>query len=46
MQPLCRHQWWNNDDLRRAVELIEKGVINPSAMITHVGGLNSVLIPH
>jgi hypothetical protein len=32
----------NNDDLRRAVELIEKGVINPSAMITHVGGLNSV----
>jgi len=31
----------NNDDLLKAVELIEKGIINPAAMITHIGGLNS-----
>jgi threonine dehydrogenase-like Zn-dependent dehydrogenase len=33
----------NADDLREALELMEKGVINPAAMITHVGGLDSVI---
>ena len=32
----------NTDDMREALELMEKGIINPAAMITHVGGLDSV----
>jgi threonine dehydrogenase-like Zn-dependent dehydrogenase len=31
----------NNDDLRDALDLIGRGVINPSSMITHVGGIDS-----
>lgn len=30
------------DDMKEALELSQKGVINPSFMITHVGGLNCV----
>ena len=33
----------NNDDLREAIELMNKGIINPAAMVTHIGGLNSVV---
>ncbi len=33
----------NTDDLREALQLMADGVINPSSMITHVGGLNSVV---
>jgi len=29
--------------LKEAIELMEKGIVNPTAMITHVGGLNSVI---
>ncbi len=32
----------NNDDLIEANELAAKGVIDPSVMVTHVGGLDSV----
>ena len=32
----------NTDDLREALAMMEKGLINPAAMITHVGGLNAV----
>jgi len=32
----------NTDDMKESLELMEKGVINPAAMITHVGGLDSV----
>lgn len=32
----------NNDDLKKAIKLIEEGVVNPTAMVTHIGGLNSV----
>ena len=32
----------NTEDLVDALNLLEKGVINPSAMITHVGGLDAV----
>jgi len=31
----------NTDDMREALALMETGKINPSAMITHVGGLNA-----
>jgi threonine dehydrogenase-like Zn-dependent dehydrogenase len=29
------------DDLREAVEMIDKGILNPAIMVTHIGGLNS-----
>jgi len=32
----------NTDDLRESLAMMEKGLINPAAMITHVGGLNAV----
>jgi threonine dehydrogenase-like Zn-dependent dehydrogenase len=31
------------DDMREALRLMSEGVINPAAMITHIGGLNSVV---
>ncbi len=31
----------NSDDLREAVDLIGKNIINPAIMITHIGGLDS-----
>ncbi len=33
----------NTDDMIESLKLMEKGLINPAAMITHVGGLNSVI---
>lgn len=33
----------NSDDMRRALQLMADGDINPAAMITHIGGLNSVV---
>ena len=33
----------NTDDMRESIALMEKGVINPAAMITHVGGLTSAV---
>ncbi len=41
----------NTDDLKEALQLMADGVVNPSAMITHVGGLDSVVettlnLPH
>ncbi len=33
----------NTDDLIEAVDLIAKGILNPAPMITHIGGLNSVI---
>lgn len=32
----------NTEDMKESLELMSKGVINPSAMITHVGGLDAV----
>jgi threonine dehydrogenase-like Zn-dependent dehydrogenase len=32
-----------SDDMRTALRLMSDGVINPAAMITHIGGLNSVV---
>jgi hypothetical protein len=31
----------NTDDMREAIALMTAGRINPAAMITHIGGLNS-----
>lgn len=31
----------NRDDLRETVELIDKNLLNPAGMITHIGGLNA-----
>ncbi len=31
----------NTDDMRLALELMSKGLINPAVMITHIGGLDS-----
>lgn len=33
----------NTDDMVESLEMMEKGLINPAAMITHVGGLDSVV---
>ncbi len=33
----------NTDDLKEALELMANGIINPSSMITHIGGLDSVV---
>jgi L-sorbose 1-phosphate reductase len=33
----------NTDDMREALDLMGRGVVNPVAMITHVGGLNAVV---
>ncbi len=32
----------NTDDMREALEMISKGLLNPASMITHVGGLDAV----
>lgn len=32
----------NTDDMREALAMISKGLLNPAAMVTHVGGLNAV----
>ena len=31
----------NSDDLKEAVELIDKGILEPAIMVTHIGGLDS-----
>lgn len=33
----------NTNDMIESLQMMEKGLINPAAMITHVGGLNSVV---
>lgn len=33
----------NTDDMIESIQMMEKGLINPAAMVTHVGGLNSVV---
>jgi len=33
----------NNDDMRESLDMMSKGLINPTAMVTHVGGLDSVV---
>jgi threonine dehydrogenase-like Zn-dependent dehydrogenase len=33
----------NTEDMRESLDMMSKGIINPSTMITHIGGLNSVV---
>ena len=33
----------NTEDMRESIDLMNKGLINPAAMITHIGGLNAVV---
>lgn len=33
----------NTEDMIEALQMMEKGIINPAAMITHIGGLNCVV---
>lgn len=33
----------NTDDMREALDMMAKGLINPASMITHIGGLDSVI---
>jgi threonine dehydrogenase-like Zn-dependent dehydrogenase len=33
----------NTDDMVESLDMMEKGLINPAAMITHIGGLNSAI---
>lgn len=32
----------NTEDMKESLQMMEKGLINPSAMVTHIGGLNAV----
>lgn len=32
----------NTEDMRESLQMMEKSLINPSAMVTHIGGLNAV----
>jgi hypothetical protein len=41
----------NTDDMKESLDLMSEGLINPSFMITHIGGLNAVIdttknLPH
>ena len=33
----------NTDDMRESLEMMEKGLIDPAAMITHVGGMDAII---
>jgi len=33
----------NNDDMQEAIDLMATGVVNPVAMVTHIGGMTSVV---
>ena len=33
----------NTEDMKESLDLMADGTINPAAMITHIGGLNSVV---
>jgi hypothetical protein len=33
----------NTDDMLESLDMMAKGLINPASMITHIGGLNSVV---
>ena len=33
----------NTDDMREAIKMMNEGKLNPAALVTHIGGLNSVV---
>ena len=40
---ICGTSGGNTDDMIESLQMMEKGLINPAAMITHVGGLDAVI---
>jgi hypothetical protein len=40
---ICGTSGGNTADMIESITMMEKGLLNPAAMITHVGGLNSVI---
>ena len=38
---ICGNSGGNTDDMREAADLSGRGIMNPAAMITHVGGIDS-----
>ena len=40
---VCANSGSNTDDMIEAIEMMGDGRLNPSAMITHIGGLDSVI---
>lgn len=39
---ICGNSGGNTDDIRESLDMMSEGKLNPSAMITHIGGLNCV----
>lgn len=33
----------NTDDMRESIDMMSKGKLNPAVMVTHIGGINSVI---
>lgn len=33
----------NTDDMKEAIDMMTKGLLNPATMVTHIGGLNAVV---
>lgn len=40
---ICGNSGGNTDDMVESIQMMNKGLINPAAMITHVGGLDAVI---
>lgn len=40
---VCGTSGGNTDDMREAIEMMSNALLNPAALISHVGGLNSVV---
>ncbi|MDD6309236.1 MAG: zinc-binding dehydrogenase [Clostridia bacterium] len=40
---ICGTSGGNTDDMKEALRMMEQGLINPAAMITHIGGLNAAV---
>ena len=39
---LCGNSGGNTDDIRESLDMMGRGLLNPAAMITHIGGLDCV----
>ncbi|HSK69229.1 MAG TPA: zinc-binding dehydrogenase [Candidatus Limnocylindria bacterium] len=40
---LCATSHGNVDDMKEAIDMMNKGLLNPAALVTHVGGLDCVV---
>lgn len=39
---VCATSHGNTDDMREAIEMMNQGLLNPAALVTHIGGLDCV----